>query len=139
MRSAIHNGLFWSFLLCTQYLAAQEAHAYDEAVLELNEGKKWLISEAMVKPLQASFDLIDGTASVKKDKGRKLFRKLWRLADKIEGSCYLEGEGHHYFHTWYLTYVDLLEQLRDELFAEDAETLLFELKNAVVVYHRYFE
>ncbi len=134
--------LFFCLLLNASAFSQEQLappSVYDEVVLELNNGEKWLVNENMLKPLQKSFELIENAGTLKKGSQHRLFRKLWKLSDKIADVCYLEGEGHHVFHAWFMPYINLLEALRDELFVEDANNILEDLRHSVEIYHTYFE
>lgn len=134
--------LLYSFLLL--FLMSTSAHAqvesvWQEVVINLNDGQKWVVHEDMLPLLNTSFELISNSDVQKKGQYQKLAKKLLKLADRLADVCYLEGDGHAYFHAWYVPYYGLLKELRDELFVVDARTIIEDLRRGTRMYHLNFE
>lgn len=133
----IRCSLFVFLLVVSFNLKAQ--HPWSEVNFEDNNGVKWKISEVMRPHIAASEELILISKPKRRSQTKKLFKKLWKYSNRIAKTCFVEGEGHDYFHAWYVPYYKHLEDLRDELFYEDALTIIGELKTGFEIYHAYFE
>lgn len=120
-------------------LHAYTQHPWVEVELKDNAGVKWQLSDPMRPHLAASEELILNAQPKNLAQTKKMFKKLWKYSDRIAKTCYLDGDGHNYFHSWYVPYYKHLEDLRDELFYEDALTIIDELKKGFEIYHQYFE
>ena|SRR3989338_2902079 len=134
--------LFFSFLLtllASSSTLSQVESVWQEVEINLNEGQKWSVHENMLPLLNQSFELITNADLQSKGQCKKLAKKLIKLADNIAKECYLEGDGHAYFHAWYVPYYNLLKSLRDELFLVDARTTVEDLRRGIRMYHTYFE
>jgi len=129
--------LVLSFITTRAY--SQVESAWQEVVINLNDGQKWSVHENMLPLLNQSFELITNADLQSKGQCKKLAKRLIKLADNIAKECYLEGDGHAYFHAWYVPYYNLLKSLRDELFLVDARTTVEDLRRGIRMYHTYFE
>ena len=106
--------LFFSFLLtllASSSTLSQVESVWQEVEINLNEGQKWSVHENMLPLLNQSFELITNADLQSKGQCKKLAKKLIKLADNIAKECYLEGDGHAYFHAWYVPYYNLLKSL----------------------------
>lgn len=133
----IRQILFTLALLLSSQASAQ--HPWTEIEFHDNEGVKWQLSEPMRPHVRASEILLLEKRPKSLAQTKKMFRMLWKHSDRIAKTCAVEGEGHAYFHAWYVPYYKHLENLRDELFYEDALTIIEELKTGFEIYHKYFE
>lgn len=130
---------FLSLFLIAPASHAQLESAWQEVEIKLNDGQKWMVHEDMLPFLNKSFESLANSDVKSKGEYKKLAKKLLKLADKLAKVCYLEGDGHAYFHAWYVPYYGLLKDLRDELFLVDTRTIIEDLRSGVRLYHLNFE
>lgn len=108
---------------------------YDEIAIELNDGKKWDISDQMKSFMTKSIKVAN------KDNADhdKISEELNELKDEFISSCDMEGEGHDVLHSWLLPYLDLLEEYENAKSDSDKTDALEQIRLAHGVFNEYFE
>ena len=108
---------------------------YDDIELELNDGKKWEVSNDMKVYMVKSINLVNHD---KPDYDR-LAISLVELKDEFVSHCDMQGHGHDVLHSWLMPYLDLLEDFENAENEADQKKALAQIKRAHEVFEEYFE
>lgn len=119
---------------CSESTKVYAPVAYKDVKIELNDGKRWPVSEGMKPYIKTSFEIINSNP----DSFEKRAPELSELKNEFINSCDMSGVGHDNLHTWLMPYIDLLNEL-ETADSERMSELQLELKNAQKVYRAHFE
>lgn len=129
-----------------------DAHSTDAAtavpdsasgpLLELNNGERWVVSPAMLVPIQRMQQRI--AAAVEPGAAANLDHavladSLFVDLDALVAGCTMEGKAHEELHDWLMPHMQLVQDLEKTTDAAQARTILQQLAASSAEFDRYFQ
>jgi hypothetical protein len=122
--------------------AASENNAKGTIGLELDNGRRWKVNEAMLFPIQRMEERI--TASVRSApldtaQAHQLADSLFVDLDELVAGCTMEGRAHAELHDWLMPHMRLVQELEGVDDEAKAANVLARSDSSMTVFHRFFE
>lgn len=108
----------------------------EEAIIELNEGQKWIVNEEM------SPFILEAEQILMQYDGSNFENLAEQLENKNKGlikSCTMDGKSHDELHKWLLPHMQLIEALDDAESKSEADKIITQIKSSFQTYHTYFK
>ncbi len=115
-------------------------HAHNEKpeVIELNNGQKWKVDEAMMEIIRKmESDIYSFSDSNKKDHN-ELGIKLQANIELLTSNCTMKGKAHDELHKWLLPFIDLVNEYSNNKDLKKSEILYTQILISMKNFNRYF-
>lgn len=115
-------------------------HAHNEKPkeIELNNGQKWKVDEAMMEIIRKmESDIYSFSDSNKKDHN-ELGIKLQANIELLTSNCTMKGKAHDELHKWLLPFIDLVNEYSNNKDFKKSEILYTQILISLKNFNRYF-
>lgn len=123
-------------IACSQ---PNESHAEDLSGIELIDGNKWLVNEAMKPHINQAERLLHDYMQDGGVDHRQLAISMKAHNMDLINSCTMTGQSHDQLHLWLHPHLNLLEQLALADTDGLANDIIEEIQSSFSIYHRYFQ
>lgn len=109
------------------------------ASLELNEGKKWVVAKPMmvhIRNLETAVQVFDRTSG---HDHASLAAQIQDDLGRLVTNCTMEGKAHDELHKWLMPFLALSTDYVKATDPQVQQHKLQEIKQALRVFHEYFE
>lgn len=110
-----------------------------DAVINLNDGKKWEINEEMRPFLKKGNDILSSYVSENKTDYKALAKDLKEQNTKLIKSCNMKGQSHDELHKWLHPHMKLIKDLGNAENEKEAEEIVGLLEESFDAYNKYFD
>ncbi len=114
-------------------------HSDSTAVLELNNGQKWVVSREMRPHLLNGVALVRDYLQNKQTDYKSLAGQLKEKNSQLLNSCNMSGKGHDELHKWLIPHMELVDQLEKAADQAEANDYVQQLEQSYLEYKEYFE
>lgn len=142
-RSVIVLGLALGLIACrtSNRQGARQVHSAEgnQAKLELNEGKKWVVAEPMMAHIRTLEQEVRDFERTPGGDETVLARKIQEDLGRLVTNCSMEGKAHDQLHKWLMPLLGVSAEYAQATDARVQAEKLQEIKKSLQVFHSYFE
>ncbi|HRQ30030.1 MAG TPA: hypothetical protein PLU49_08135 [Saprospiraceae bacterium] len=120
-------------------LQTDHQHSDSTAVLELNNGQKWVVSREMRPHLLNGVALVRDYLQNKQTDYKALAGQLREQNSQLLNSCNMRGKGHEELHKWLIPHMELVDQLEKATDQDEALSYVQQLEQSYLEYKEFFE
>jgi len=114
-------------------------HAHENEPLELNNGEKWVVNEEMKPFVRRGHELVHGFIAERRSDYHELAEQLTEQNNQLIQSCTMEGKSHDELHKWLHPHLELVQELKNENDAAEADKIVLEIQQSYLEYQDYFD
>ena len=126
------------FSSCQETQIEEAPSVYDDVVLSLNKGDKWVIPGDMKIYMDSSMALIKASEA-NESYPDDLAEVLYHQKNSFVSNCTMKGTGHDMLHEWLIPYIGLLDEFEAAPSDNRKTEILHDLLNAKNRYSEYFK
>lgn len=117
----------------------EEAHEDAGAVIELDNGSKWMVNNEMKPFVSKGEELINAYLQSGQTDYKQLARQIKEQNNLLIKSCTMDGKSHEELHKWLHPHLEMVEELEREEDGAMSKELISHLQKSYERYHQYFE
>lgn len=117
---------------------ATHEHDADAHTIALNDGEKWVVTEAMKPFVQKGSELVTEYIQTEQTDYKALAQALADQNSQLIKSCTMEGKSHDELHKWLHPHLELVKTLENAPEATEADAIVLQLEDSYQLYHQYF-
>lgn|SRR5690554_4540147 len=117
----------------------EHQHEKSSEILELNDGKRWLVNDEMKPFVDKGEELVNTYVESNATDYQGLAELINEQNQQLITSCTMEGKSHVELHKWLHPHMELIEALAKASSENDANMIIAKLQQSYALYHQYFE
>ena len=117
---------------------AEHHHDENSEVIELNNGKKWLVNEEMKPFVLKGEELVNTYIQDGKTDYKTLAEQLKDQNSQLIKSCTMDGKSHDELHKWLHPHLEIVKALENETDVTKVNGFVLQLQYSYQHYHQYF-
>lgn len=110
-----------------------------QLALELDDGKKWRVDQAMMVHFRQMEADLKGFQGVDPEAYRALGERLQASLDRLVSGCTMQGPAHDQLHQWLVPFMEKVQRFSRETDPEDSKRQLQQLRDSFRVFHAHFQ
>lgn len=117
----------------------EHQHNSDVIGIELNNGEKWKVDEAMLLHIRNMESDVFSFSKLKEKEYNALAISLQSKIDLLTSNCTMKGKAHDELHKWLLPYIDLVKEFSE---SKDETTLneqFQKIQTSFTTFNQYFQ
>ena len=118
---------------------AEHHHDENSEVIELNNGKKWLVNEEMKPFVLKGEELVNAYIQNNQTDYKALAQQVKDQNSQLIKSCTMGGKSHDELHKWLHPHLEIVKTLENETDATKANEVVAQLQHSYKEYHEYFQ
>ena len=130
--------ILYFFVATLFFVACKQGHTHNE-VIQLDNGKKWQVSEGMKPFIKNGADLLDAYVVSKDEDYKKLAEKIRNENNQLINNCTMKGKSHDELHKWLHPHLELVDALGKAKSTTEANKIIQQLQQSNSTYQQYFE
>lgn len=114
----------------------------DKPLLELDNGKRWVVSPPMLVPIERMHERIAQAAGTPDDSpldATALADSLFADLDELVSGCTMQGKAHEELHDWLMPHMQLVQDLEKTTDPREARSIIQQLARSADTFDRFFE
>jgi hypothetical protein len=117
----------------------EHQHNSDVIGIELNNGEKWKVDEAMLLHIRSMESDVFSFSKLKEKEYKTLAISLQSKINLLTSNCTMKGKAHDELHKWLLPYIDLVKEFSE---SKDETTLneqFQKIQTSFTTFNQYFK
>src|SRR5690625_2251445 len=114
-------------------------HAHEKEPLELNIGENRVVKEDMKPCVRRGHELVHGFIAERRSDYHELAEQWTEQNNQWSQSCTIEGKSHDELQKWLRPHLELVQELKNENDAAEADKIVLEIQQSYLEYQDYFD